>query len=75
MLLREKEGLTRQQAAEILQVTKERLFAMEMDNDLPEMDELQRITDHFNIDMDLLVANTELDGKGTVDPEIFGEER
>lgn len=72
-LLREKEGLTRQQAAEVFHITQERLFALEMDAELPKMEELQRIANHFNLDIGILAENTPLevlDKEETEDIEV-----
>ena len=61
--LRNERGLSMDKLAEILGITKSRISMWENNGVVPRDDLLLKLSDYFNVSIDYLLGNDELDGK------------
>lgn len=69
--LRNERGLSMDKLAEILGITKSRISMWENNGVVPRDDLLLKLSDYFNVSIDYLLGNDELDGKAPQESETL----
>ena len=69
--LRKRKGLSQQQLADILRISKSSVNMYERGEREPSIDTLEAIADHFNVDMDYLLGKTNIPRANSIVPEKY----